>query len=114
MSSIARFCMVAATFVALTACGGGDDEAGSPRSQTPPPVVQPPPSPPTSPAPPPAPPAPLPVGTVIGPAGGTVTAGGASLVIPPGALTQDVTITVAVSSPTATLPDAATIQGMVF
>ena len=54
------------------------------------------------------------MGTVIGPAGGTVSASGATLVIPAGALSQDVTITVDVASPAATLPDATTIQGMVF
>jgi hypothetical protein len=86
----------------MVACG--DDGAAPP-----PPPAAPAPAPPV---PPPAPPAPA--GTVVGPAGGTVTAGGATLVIPAGALSQDVTITVDVTSPAATLPESASVSGMVF
>src|SRR5262249_8680114 len=44
-------------------------------------------------------------------AGGTVTVGSASLVIPPGALAADTTITVATSAPPSSLPQASTLQG---
>jgi uncharacterized delta-60 repeat protein len=79
----------AALLLALAACGGGGD-------------AQPP------------PPAPVPAGTPIGPAGGTVTIGGATLTIPAGALSRSMIITATSSSSTAGLPEAATIEGLVF
>jgi uncharacterized delta-60 repeat protein len=51
---------------------------------------------------------------VIAAKGGTVAAGGATLVIPAGALDQDTTITVTISSPRASLPDGETIRGSIF
>ena len=51
---------------------------------------------------------------VIAAQGGTVTAGGATLTIPPGALSQDTTITVTITSPGSSLPDSSTIRGSVF
>jgi photosystem II stability/assembly factor-like uncharacterized protein len=65
--------------VALTACGGGSDR-----------------SPPAAVAPPPAP---APASAVIGPAGGSLRGpAGVELIVPPGALTEEVTVRIARSS----------------
>ena len=87
--------LIAAAFLGLAACGGGDDAPA-----------------PTPPAPPPPPPA----GTVIGPSGGTVTGpSGTSVVIPAGALAANTTINIAASSPgTPVLPGSFTVAGQMF
>ena len=46
--------------------------------------------------------------------GGTVTAGDATLVIPAGALSQDTTITVTISSPGSSLPESSTVKGEIY
>jgi hypothetical protein len=46
--------------------------------------------------------------------GGTVTAEGATLEIPAGALAQDTAITVVAASPGAGMPEASTVRGMVY
>ena len=43
-----------------------------------------------------------------------MTAGGATLTIPAGALSQDTTITVTISRPSSSLPESATVKGSVF
>jgi uncharacterized delta-60 repeat protein len=47
-------------------------------------------------------------------AGGTISANGATFVIPPGALAQDTVITLAVSSPSAATTASTTIRGQLF
>ena len=73
--------------IALAACGGGgggSDGAGGPAA------------PPTAPEPEPAPPS-VPT-LVVGPQGGTLTGeGGAQVVVPPGALAQETTLTISLS-----------------
>jgi hypothetical protein len=83
----------------LVACGGGGDVAGEPPA-------------PVAPAPPPPPPPPV----GIGAAGGTVThAAGASVVVPAGALTQNVVIEIAQSAVGApALPAGVTSAGSTF
>ncbi len=90
----------------IAACGGGEDEAPVPPPATapaPPPVP-----------PPPPPPPPPPIG--IGAAGGTVShASGASVVVPVGALTQNIVIEIAQGSAgNPSLPTGVTSAGLVF
>lgn len=75
--------------LALAACGGGSGGGGAGGGMPP-------------------------VGTVVGAAGGTVSAGGATITIPAGALNQDTTITITTSSPNSSLPESSTVQGLVF
>lgn len=88
---VGRFAIVWFALV-LGACGGGGGGSADEGGSTPPPSAQ----------------------TGIGAAGGTITAGGATLDIPAGALEQNTTITVATSNSSAGLPEAATVRGPLF
>ena len=92
MTVTSRIIHFAAACLALTlaACGGGGDAGGGAGGAT---TVQ---------------------TRVIAATGGTVTASGATLSIPAGALSQDTTISVSISNPIPNLPQSPTLRGMIF